>query len=70
MVGRGTGRLVLEQLLTLCNQTVYVNGWSVCYVNGVGQMTLENAEFFFGFFGPSGTFTCWGCKLFDTRSVY
>ena len=32
---------------------------------------LENLEFFFDFFGPSRTFTCWGyVQFFDTCNVY
>ena len=47
-------------------RTIYANGWSVCYGNGIGQMTLENAElYFFLHFWP-----WYNDRFIDSHTIY
>ena len=68
MARRGLCRLEKERLLTSWYTTSLWKWMGRVLWIDVGQM--ENVEFFFGFFGPSRTFTCWGYEFFDTCNVY
>ena len=66
MAGRGTGRLVLEQLLTSCKRN-FLCKWMerVLWKTAKDRKKTGKMRIFFGFFGPSGTLPAGDVKLFD-----
>ena len=62
--------LVLEQLLTSRKRNCLCEWMVRVLCKWLRTEDTGKCRGVFLFFGPSGTFTCWGCKLFDTCSMY
>ena len=68
----GQGRQLEQLLSVVLIRTIYKNGWSVWFGNGVGQMTRENAEVFFYFLAlvellPAGEGNFWYSQRVTTN---